>query len=190
MRITFALLLLVGASVSSSGQTVAPNQTEAVNPPFQLEITANLDKEHTELWDFVNSAETTVKAGSMVVDATRKTNISHHEINKSSGARGGTDIRDSSGNLIRPREFGSKPRDGIGGGEMKIRGEKEPVLKPGESKVDPDCVSDWYDLSQPGTYTIQVWEHTSNDPASSVVKSNIVTITVLPAEEPLPTKQQ
>jgi len=38
-------------------------------------------------------------------------------------------------------------------------------------------------MSQPGTYTIQVSAHTSNDPKSEVVKSNIITVTVLPKPE-------
>ncbi len=82
MKIVCAFLLL-GVSLTVFGQSDFSKQTEAVNPPFKLEITANLDKEHSNVWDFVNCAETTVKAGSMIVIAIRKTNISDHEIDKS-----------------------------------------------------------------------------------------------------------
>jgi hypothetical protein len=63
------------------------------------------------------------------------------------------------------------------------------VLRPGESKIDYAQVSDWYDMTKPGTYTIQVSAHVTNDPKSDVVKSNIITVTVLPADDP-PTAQQ
>jgi hypothetical protein len=53
MKIVYALLL-VGASLTASGQSEFSNQTVAVNPPFKLEITANLDREHSNVWDFIN----------------------------------------------------------------------------------------------------------------------------------------
>ncbi len=185
MRIVCAFLLL-GASLTVAGQSEFPKQTEAVNPPFKLEITANLDKEHSNVWDFVNSAETTVKAGSMVVVAIRKTNISDHEISKSTCT--GThssyyiDVHDSNGNLVglrKPNEV-MMIGDGHGG---HLSGTKDNVLQPGESMIDRDLVGRWLDMSPPGTYTIQVSAHVTNDPKSDVVKSNIITVTVLPKPE-------
>src|SRR5579871_3683528 len=81
VKISYALLLL-GISLTASGQADFPKETVTANPPFKLEITANLSKEHSNVWDFANSAQTVVKAGSLIVVAIRKTNISDHEIGK------------------------------------------------------------------------------------------------------------
>jgi hypothetical protein len=185
MKIVYSLLLLVGVSITASCQTDYFKQNVAVNPPFKLEITANLDKEHSYLWDFVNSAETTVKAGSIIVVAIRKTNISEQEINKSThvGIRYGFayEVRDSGGNLVslrHPNEI-KMVGDGRGG---HIIGTKDNILQPGESKIDLGHVSDVYDMSKPGRYTIQVCEHIFDDANSDVVKSNIITITVVAPE--------
>ncbi|MGB9407245.1 MAG: hypothetical protein WCA89_06875 [Terracidiphilus sp.] len=186
MKIVYALFL-IGASLTASGQSELSKPTEAVNPPFKLEITANLDKEHSNVWDFVNSAETTVKTGSMVVVAIRKTNITDHEISKSTGA--GThssyyiDVHDSDGNLVglrKPNEV-KMIGDDHGG---HLAGTKDNVLQPGESMIDHDLVGRWLDMSAPGTYTIQVSAHISNDPKSDVVKSNIITVTVQEPDPP------
>lgn len=56
------------------------------------------------------------------------------------------------------------------------------VLEPGETSLVSAPLGDWFDLSRPGKYTVQVSEHVSNDPASEVIKSNIIKITVLPSD--------
>jgi len=53
------------------------------------------------------------------------------------------------------------------------------------SGVNDRCQSG-FDMSQPGSYTVQVGQHISNDPNSPEVESNVITITVLPAEEAQP----
>jgi hypothetical protein len=185
MKIVSAIIM-VGVSLSAFGQTDIPNQTEAAPPPFKLEITANLDKAHTEIWDFANCGQTVVNFGSMVVVAVRKTNITDHEIPKRTHAGESYgyryEVHDSAGNLLHhknPNEVKMIGGD-EGGHELQNR---DVVLQPGESKIDHDRISDGYDMSQPGTYTIQVSAHTSNDPKSEVVKSNIITVTVLPKPE-------
>lgn len=113
--------LMLCASLTAVGQSEFSTQSVAAKPPFKLEITANLDNGHSDVWDFANSAQTFVTAGSIIVVAVRKTNISDHEIDKAScvgdasGYRCGGlyEVRDSRGNLIEPR----KPRvKFIGGG--------------------------------------------------------------------------
>jgi hypothetical protein len=172
-------LLLLGASSAIFGQSDLSKQPHAVNPPFKLEITANLEKEHSNVWDFVNSAETTVTDGSMVVIAIRKTNISDHEIGKSTYAGSHSsyyiDVHDSNGNpvgLRKPNEVKVR-RDDHGG---HLLGAKDNVLRPGESMIDRDRVDKWLNMSAPGTYTVQVSEHISNDSASDVVKSNTTAV--------------
>ena len=54
------------------------------------------------------------------------------------------------------------------------------MLKPGESRSDICDVGVWYDLSQPGTYTIQARDGTALG-QKAWVKSNAVTVTVVPA---------
>ena len=181
MKSIYALLLLVGASIAASGQSELSKQTEVVNPPFKLEITANRNKEHSEVWDFINCAETNVRDGSMVVVAIRKTNISDHEINKLTHAGPHSsyyiDVHDSNGNLVglrKPNEV-RMVGDDHGG---NLSGTKDNVLQPGESMIDHDLVGRWLAMSAPGTYTIQVSAHISDDPKSDVVKSNILTVTV------------
>ncbi len=185
MKIIYVLLLLIGTSIAASGQSELSKQTEIVNPPFKLEITANLNKEHSEVWDFVNCAETNVRDGSIVVVAIRKTNISDHEITKLTHAGPHSnyyiDVRDSSGNLVglrKPNQVMLKGSDRGG----HLVGRKDNMLQPGESMIDHDLVGKWLSMSAPGNYTIQVLAHISNDPKSNVVKSNIIKITVLPSD--------
>lgn len=189
MKTVYALLL-VGVSIAASGQSEVSKQIVAVNPPFKLDITANLDKDHSELWDFAGTAVTIVKAGSIVVVAVRKTNISDHEINKGScvgndasgyHCGGYFEVRDSRGNLVRPRE----PRLMLkGGGPGHLIGTKDNVLQPGESNIDRDHVSEAFDMSKPGTYTIQLRQNIGKDLNSDVVRSNIITVKVILAEDP------
>jgi len=41
-----------------------------------------------------------------------------------------------------------------------------------------------YEMDKPGTYSVQVSECVSDDSASDVVKSNVLTITVVPVSPP------
>ncbi|MFZ0662172.1 MAG: hypothetical protein WAM66_05725 [Acidobacteriaceae bacterium] len=59
------------------------------------------------------------------------------------------------------------------------------VVKPGKtSKPSGAMVGRLFDFSHPGEYTIQVSRHVSPGPKSEAVKSNTITITVLPANNP------
>jgi len=96
------------------------------------------------------------------------------------------DVRDGNGNLVEYRKR-KDLTDGMtmfSGGENRMAGTKDMVLQPGESKINFEPLSNSYEMDKPGTYTIQVSEHISNDPASDVVKSNIITITVVPRDPP------
>lgn len=178
MKIVYALLLLTGAYVAASSQSPGSGQTGDEKAPFTLTISAEPTIPTPE-----HITEPVVMAGSAPVLEIRKTNTSDHEIIKWSMAvtsRGGYiyEMRDSSGNLVEPRK--SNTVNYLSGGEERLRGTKDMVLQPGESKIDIAPLGNWYDLS-PGTYTIQVSSHTTNDPNSDVVKSNIITVTVIPA---------
>lgn len=189
MKSFYVLLLLVAFSVIASGQSAISNQIGSAKLPFTLEITAELDKQHPNDWDFVNSAEKVVNVGSMIVVGIRKTNISDHEIIKwpEIGGPFGDhfEIRDSNGNVVEWKKLDNSRI----GGEARITGTKDMVMQPEEIRIDTAPLSTWFDMSQPGTYTIQISQHISNDPASDVVKSNIITLTVLPADDKQPAKQ-
>ncbi len=181
MRIFYAFLMLAGTFATAFSQSAALKETGDSKPPFTLTISANPTNPALE-----DAADQAVKSGSPVMLRIRKTNISDREIvkwPKTGGPFGDSfEVRDSSGNLAELRksnEVATKT-----GGEVRIRGTKDMVLQPGESKIDYAQVSDWYDMSQPGTYTIQVSAHITNDPKSDVVKSNIITVAVLPPDPP------
>jgi hypothetical protein len=186
MKGFYAVLLIACASISGLSQSVAAKWAENSEAPFTLTITA--DPTNAVLDD---TSDRAVKAGSSVVIRIRKTNTSDREIVKwptTGGPFGDSfEVRDGSGKLVGLRK--SNKVGTLGGGEGRLRGSKDMVLPPGESKIDYAQISDWYDMAEPGAYTVQVSQHVSSDPASDVVKSNTITITVLPAEEP-PAAQQ
>jgi hypothetical protein len=186
MRIFYAVLLLLVASVVADGQSSEPNQNGDDHPPFTLTISASPTNPALE-----DLADQGVKVGATVMLRIRKTNVSDREIVKwpaTGGPFGDSfEVRDGSGNLVEHRK--SNKVGTSGGGEGRLKGTKDVVLQPGESKVDLAPISDWYDMSTPGTYTVQVSGHITDDPKSDVVKSNIIKITVLPADGPPPTQQ-
>jgi hypothetical protein len=61
--------------------------------------------------------------------------------------------------------------------------------KPGDRWQEMLPVYRFYEMSRPGTYTIQVERRLPEELGAGTVKSNIVTITVLPAEAPPPARQ-
>lgn len=162
-------------------------QANGAKPPFTLEITANVEKGHSERWDFVNTSQSSVKAGSTIVVRIRKTNCSDHELSKSP-ADGGPQpwlftVRDSQGTILKSTAPRAPHGWIIGGGPGLLRGTKDMFLQPEEAITDSVPITNGYDMSKPGTYTIQAIQHTSNDPASPLVRSNIIRIRVLPASK-------
>jgi hypothetical protein len=171
MKIVFASLLLAGASLVTSGQTAVSGETEGVKPPFTLTISHNQANPDVEA-----TAAQVVKAGSWVAFRIRKTNISDQKIPvRPQGCPLQYDVRDSSGNPVAHR----KSND-MQGSIHGIRPAGQPEMQhPGESKIIFEAVSSWYEMDRPGTYVIQVSECISDDPASDVVKSNKITVTVV-----------
>ncbi len=182
MKIIYALSLFCAVSITTFSQSGAPNGPVNPGSPFKLEITGNHVPGHSDLWDFENNGETTIKAEAIVEIRVRKTNISERKIDRWS-LSSLTDVRDSSGNQIMPKKL-DENRIITSGGPGMVRGSKDTVLMPGEARFETYTLSDGFDLKQPGTYTVQFSEHISNDPASALIKSNKITITVLPADNP------
>lgn len=79
-----------------------------------------------------------------------------------------------------------KYRDDLASGQAIGRAEMPRELKPGESVTVPLYISDYFDTSKPGTYTITVNEETfPHDLAKSVtVWSNTITIVVPSSNHP------
>jgi hypothetical protein len=182
MKTVYAFAFFTGISAVIFAQSAAFQQNRQIRSPFTLEITANLDRDHSNRWDFANSAESTVRAGSTIVVAIRKTNTSDQDISRWGVTGQVIEVRDSNGNFVSHRQS-----DSMQGSVRAMRaGTNDPVLKPGESDVRRGRLSEGYDMSQPGTYTVQISEHISDDPGSNIVKSNIIAVTVLPKDEPAP----
>jgi hypothetical protein len=170
MRI-IAMLLLISASVTAFSQSTDSEQTEHANQQFKLVISADASG---------HSFEQVVKNSSSITIRIRKTNITNHEINKRNEPEIIYDIRDSDGNKPEP----NKGYHYQGHNVAMLIGTKDMVLQPGEIREDDADIGSWVDMSKPGTYTIQVSEHVSDDPNSDVVKSNIIKITVLAPDPP------
>ena len=170
-----------------AGQPLFAQEAANAQAPFTLTISGNLKAGDRWHWDFANESETVRKVGEIVVIAVQKTNVSNHEIPKIS--KWGNyfvgeqfDVRDSTGNLVRPL-----PPKTVGSFRSATPGEKEPVLEPGQSDISSARLDDQFDLSQPGTYTIQAWAHAWDDPKSPIVRSNTLTLIIGPANAPAAT---
>ncbi len=179
MRLLCAFLMMC-VSLSAFSQADSSKQTVAANPPFTLTISCSSNPSDE------NTPEHFAVSGVAMSVRVRKTNITDREIIKISHAGGDYgyyfDVRGSSGNRVGPR----RPNEVMlkGGDKGGFRsGAKDVVLKPSESYIDYFPLASWFDMTQPGDYTIQVWAHISDDPKSDVVKSNIITVTVLPEPE-------
>lgn len=197
MRIFWSLLLMATTFVT-------PHQSanDSSTGEFTLEITANPQQGHSLQWDFANDSPAVMRAGTIAVVAVRKTNTSNQEILKFPFPRMPYDwtVRNYSGDKLTLRSEDSHHCWIVSGGLGFLRGSKAMFLQPGESMVEAnrmmgvgrpmsgvnDSCQSGFDMSQPGTYTVQVAQHISSDPNSPEIQSNIITITVLPAENAQP----
>jgi len=177
MKFVSAFTVLFAAVLVCWGRPLAPGQTENAERPFSLTISVNPPE---PLQD--DTSDKSIHPGSGLTVRIRKTNITDHEIPKVGPDNGPFgyifDARDGDGNPAPPhKSTGAWPTSG---GSAPVLGTKDMVLQPGESKIDFATPSEWYDLSKPGIYTVQVSQHVAGDPTSAIVKSNKVTVTVAP----------
>ena len=82
------------------------------------------------------------------------------------------DVRDSSGNPapLRERHKTAETRSVI----------MSPPLKPGASKEEKTDLDPWFDLTKPGEYTIQLSRRLNGGADDPALKSNVITVTVVP----------
>lgn len=172
LRVLLLIFLIFAAPVFALGQ--------AIEQPFTLAIKASKPME---------------TAGSQVFVWVKMTNISDHAIDCTESETDGTltsygyDVRDEGGSPIDQRDKSlrySSP------GHTGKRWDKC-SLEPGKSKDIELIVSLRYDLSKPGKYAIQLSRRSLLDSkgmrTGEWVKSNIITVTVLPADDPPPAQQ-
>jgi len=145
----------------------------------------------------IQCSQSEVKSGAEVKLVITVTSTSDHDVNlyKTPGPDGQAEdvnrieVRDGSGNLL--------PRAGVQtveiGGTLrtlpkKIRvSRKGVILKPGENLTDFTILTNLFNLSKPGIYTVTVQNGRRPEDGGSnlkliYVKSNAITIAVLPAD--------
>jgi len=163
MRISIGSLLcfaILAASGSAAAQTAKTGKSEA--PPFSIAISA---------------AREVVSAGAPIPAVVTFTNTSNHDIGIERAPvefNFKIDVHDSGGNRPSLADGSKVPIEGIetrGGSHFSI------LVAPGEAlKIDFE-IDKAYDLSKPGTYTIQLSR--LDEATKSEAKSNIITVTVM-----------
>lgn len=174
----------------------------SLTPEFSLEITAHSQQNNSLQWDFADHSPAVMRGDAIPVVAIRKTNTSNHEILKFPFPTLDYDwtVRNPSGDKLTLRKVDSRHCWIVGGGPGFLTGSKDMLLQPGESMVHVTHLSGpghpmngvndgcrtGFEMSQPGTYTLQVAQHVSNDPNSPEIRSNVIAITILAAENSRP----
>ena len=154
--------LLLACMISAS-TSVAIAQT--AKDPFSITISAD---------------KPTVVAGSRVYIRIKLTNMSDHVVDCSSAMVGAFD-----------RRYLYDVLDENGKSMIKTDIDPERYqfcnLDPGESTGNGERSISWlYDFTKPGTYTVQLSRFIGNDEKQGAVKSNTITITVIPADNQPP----
>lgn len=193
MRIVCTILLMLAVFTKPHQDTTGLSTRE-----FTLDLTANVSRVNSSQWDFANHSATVMRTDAIPIVAIRKTNISNQEILTFPLPTMPYDwtVSNSSGNTLAPRTVASRHCWITTGGPGFRKGSNDMFLQPGKSIVDvnrlmgvghpmsgvKDSCRSGFDMSQPGVYTVQVGQHISNDPSSPEIRSNTITIKVLPAE--------
>jgi hypothetical protein len=158
MHVIYCLLLFVNLALCH----------QANNPPFKIAIAAE---------------NSTVVAGADVSVKVSLTNMSDQDVYEGAAYLDGIgldstfrfEVRDKHGKLVPKRTY---PHEELRTGRIRFR-----TISVGETYTQAQQVSAFYDLREPGKYTIQVWRRNPDYD----IKSNIVTITVIPSgKDPVP----
>jgi hypothetical protein len=131
----------------------------------------------------ISAAQDVVKAGSAVMVNIVLTNTSDHKIGfpwiRGSGGRNfELNVRDSKGNPAQPVPRSGVDKNGRHYARFVTGSVGVVYLEPGQAKKDEFDACDFYILTRPGKYTIQVQR--TDDESNSVVKSNPITVTIEP----------
>ena len=136
----------------------------------------------------ISAPSAVVRAGDEVRIHAVLTNVSDKEIlarGSHEGSRAEVNytvlVHDRYGNAAPETEYGRAARmHQFAGSVLKV------LLKPGEKMEEDTFLSKQFDLSSPIDYVIQLSRPVSNDPKDGVVKSNEITITVVPNSDAEP----
>lgn len=148
---------------------------QTAKPPFTVTISAEVPAEKTGPDTY------SLKAGSEVYIHVHLVNISNHNLSPGDDADSRTnidfyhqyDIRDSAGHLVQKKKF-THPDIGSTGHGWAAR-----ILKPGGSTdVLTDRITGLYELTRPGTYTIQLSRAVTGNFKDGAVRSNKITVTL------------
>jgi hypothetical protein len=160
-----AFVLLALALLSALGIVA---QTKELSPRFTLTISAE---------------KPVVALGSDVWIKVQQTNVSQHGVGCDAVVVDSTvdysykyDVRDEHG---RPAPKVVR-RPGLSADDYPCG------LGPGESRTSLNEISQVFQFNQPGEYTVQISRLATDDPKDGFIKSNTITITVLPEEEAPP----
>ena len=133
---------------------------------------------HTPFTLTINALHTSVKSGSEVKVKITLTNISSQQITLTDASEicdYDVDVHKSDGSPAQDTE--RKRRLSCG----EISGKNEIVtLKPDQSKQYEIAVSELSVMTEPGDYSVQVMRKTPKELGGTVVKSNVITVTVTP----------
>lgn len=144
-------------------------------PPFIVTISAEAPAEKTGADSY------SFKAGSEVYIHVHLVNISKHNLSLGDDEDSRTnidfyhryEIRDSAGNPVHKKTF-THPEIGSSGHGWAAR-----ILKPGASiDVGTDRITGLYELTRPGTYTIQLSRAVTGNFEDGAVQSNKITVTL------------
>ncbi len=167
------LLVLIGASV-----LLADHVVQAASQPFTL--TLGVEAPLASGYQ-TSDGILVLKTGVKIYLTIKTKNTSKHEIGCEVIAdymvgldpNYEYDVRDSQGKPVREHVIEHKELAGRAVQGLGCR------LKPGESSTQGgNDITRLYDLSQPGSYTIQVSRPASDDPKDGIVKSNILRLSI------------
>lgn len=127
----------------------------------------------------ISTPQSALKVGSEVRIEVTLTNTSNRRVliqERNPATDYQIDVRDERGTAVPETDFGRKLKEPP---VIPMNSRNFGMyLRPNESTKENIALSDLYDLSHPGQYTIQVSRAVSNKPKDGVVKSNTITVTV------------
>jgi hypothetical protein len=168
MRIVLILLLLATILVAPIRGTA-----QSKKPAFSIMITTS--KNVVTAGSEVRVELIVTNISNQVVTLARENSLNNGELSNSIEVRDdmGTSVHRT--NLVRAAKSNESSKDEM---SIPVYSSVTISLKPGETLKDGIFVTQLFDLSQPGRYTILVLR--KDETSNTIVKSNTITLTVTP----------
>jgi hypothetical protein len=172
------LVAVVGASAQSSQPPQTTQPTEVVNPPFSIAIRApqNVVKTGSEVNVKIALTNTSKEDLYFLVTGVFDYVVDVHYFATTSSPANMAPANMAPENMAPLTDRGRKIKQTHGtfaGSAIRTR------LKPGVTVEDDCAVTDFYDMTRPGRYVIQLQHDIPTNP-NQIVKSNVITVTVTP----------